>query len=77
MFNFETFGKILLIIGTLIIISGILLIFWPKIPFLGKLPGDFLIQKGNFQFFFPLVTCLIISVVLTIIINLIIRWLGK
>jgi hypothetical protein len=77
MFNFETFGKILLIIGTLIIISGILFIFWPKIPFLGKLPGDFLIQKGNFQFFFPLVTCLIISVVLTIVINLIIRWLGK
>ncbi|MCK4402964.1 MAG: DUF2905 domain-containing protein [Dehalococcoidia bacterium] len=39
---------------------------------MGKLPGDILVQKGNLQFFFPIVTCLIISILLTIILNFVI-----
>lgn len=77
MFNFETLGKYIILSGIFIIILGLLLTFWNKIPFLGKLPGDIFIEKGNFQFFFPIVTCIIVSVVLTIIINIIIRFIGK
>ncbi len=77
MLNFGTFGKLLILAGILIIIVGLLLVFWNKIPFLGKLPGDIFIEKGNFRFIFPVVTCLVISLVLTMIVNVIIRFFGK
>ena len=70
-------GKILLILGGIIIIIGLVLVFSHHIPFLGKLPGDIVVKKGNFSFYFPLVTFLIISIVLTIIINVVLRLIGK
>ena len=70
-------GKILLFCAIALAISGLLLLLGRKIPFLRRLPGDILVQKGNFRFFFPVVTCLLLSIVLTIVINLIIRLLGK
>jgi hypothetical protein len=77
MSNFENLGKFLILAGAFIVVSGLLVMFWSKIPFLGRLPGDIFWQKGNFRLFFPLVTCLAISAILTIIINLIIRFWGK
>jgi len=68
-------GKVLILGGTFLVFSGLLLIFWQRIPFLGKLPGDIFIQKGNLQFFFPIVTCLVISALLTIVVNIIINLL--
>lgn len=62
-------GKILILVGAFFAFFGLLLVFWQKIPLLGKLPGDILVQEGNFQFFFPIVTCLIISISLTIVLN--------
>ena len=70
-------GKILLIAGGIIILLGLLLIFGQHIPFFGKLPGDIEIRKDNFTFYFPLVTFLILSVVLTIILNIIFFFLKK
>lgn len=70
-------GKILLIVGGVIIIAGLILVFSGHIPFLGKLPGDIIVKKDNFTFYFPVVTMIIVSVVLTIIINIIIRLIGK
>ena len=70
-------GKILLIVGGVIIILGLILIFSGHIPFLGKLPGDIIIKKENFTFYFPIVTMIIVSVVLSIVISLIIRFIGK
>jgi Protein of unknown function (DUF2905). len=60
-------GKYLVIVGLLIAAVGILL--WSGVgrSWLGKLPGDFNYTKGNFSFHFPIVTCLIISVVLTLL----------
>ena len=66
-------GKILLIIGGMIVLAGLVILIFGKTGFIGKLPGDILIQKGNFTFYFPLVTFLILSIVLTIIVNVIIR----
>ena len=66
-------GKFLLIIGTVIVVAGLILIFAGKSGFLGKLPGDIIIRKGNFTFYFPFVTFLLISIVITVIVNLFIR----
>ncbi len=66
-------GKLLILAGIFILAIGLLLTFWSRIPYLGKLPGDIFIQRGNFRFFFPIVTTLLISVLLTIIVNIVIR----
>ena len=61
--------KILIILGTIILIIGILYPYIKKLGF-GQLPGDMIFKSGNSTFFFPIVTCIIISLILTIIINL-------
>ena len=68
-------GKVLILGGTFLVFSGLLLVFWQRIPFVGKLPGDIFFQKGNLQFFFPIMTCLAISALLTIVVNIIINLL--
>lgn len=70
-------GKILLIAGGVIVVVGLLLVFSQHIPFLGKLPGDIFIKKDNFSFYFPIVTMLIVSIALTIIINVILYFWNK
>jgi len=71
--DLQGIGKILILGGGFLVFLGSLLFFWQRIPFLGKLPGDIFLQRGSFQFFFPIVTCIIISIVLTIILNLVFR----
>ena len=75
--DMESIGKILLIAGGAIILLGLLIIFSSHIPFIGKLPGDIIIKKDNFTFYFPIVTFLLIGIVLSIIISIIIRLTGK
>jgi len=60
-------GKVLIIIGLVIAGIGILLVLTPNVPWLGKLPGDILIKKDNFKFYFPVTTCIIISIILTLL----------
>lgn len=60
-------GKILIFIGSILVVVGLLINFLPKIPFLGKLPGDIRIEKENFTFYFPIVTCLLLSAILSLI----------
>ena len=61
--------KILIILGIIILIIGLLYPYIKKLGF-GQLPGDMIFKSGNSTFFFPIVTCIIISLILTIIINL-------
>ena len=63
-------GKMFLVFGALFILIGFLLQFLGKVPGLGRLPGDLYIRKGSFTFYFPVVTSLLISLVLSLIINL-------
>lgn len=63
-------GKILIAAGILLLALGLLLLLSDKIPFLGKLPGDIFIKKGKFTIYFPIVTCIILSIVITLLINL-------
>ena len=60
-------GKILIIMGLCIVLIGIIFMIIDKVPFLGKLPGDIRIQKENFSFYFPITTCIVISIVLSLI----------
>ena len=66
-------GRLLIILGALILIVGLALTFGPRIPFLGRLPGDIAIDRGNVHFYFPIVTSLILSLILTVILNLFFR----
>lgn len=63
-------GRLLILLGTLLIGVGVLVVVVGKIPGLGRLPGDILIRKGDFTFYFPLATCLVISVILTLLFSL-------
>jgi len=60
-------GKLLIVIGLLIAGGGCALLFAGKIPWLGRLPGDIFYRGKNFSFYFPLMTSLIVSVILTLI----------
>jgi len=62
------FGKILVMLGFIIVGVGILFMYSDKIPFVGRLPGDISIKKENFQVYVPITTSIIISIVLSLII---------
>jgi len=64
---FHELGKALLIFGAAAAVIGLILMAAPKIPWLGRLPGDILLKREGFRFFFPLGTCLLVSVVLTVL----------
>jgi uncharacterized protein HemY len=67
----ESLGKILVIFGVIIVIVGVILMFFDKIPVIGKLPGDIKIEKDNFKFYFPITTCIIISIIVNLVLFLI------
>lgn len=66
-------GKLLIGMGIILVIIGVIFLWGNKIPFLGKLPGDIYIRRGHFYFYFPLSTCLIVSLVLTLILTIFFR----
>ena len=60
-------GRALVIVGAVIAVVGIVLMLAGRVPWIGRLPGDIHIQRGNFTFYFPLATSLLLSVVLTLL----------
>jgi hypothetical protein len=58
------FGIVLAILGTILLVAGH---FSGKVPWLGRLPGDISIERGNWKFYFPLGTSILISIILTLI----------
>ncbi len=63
----EYIGKFLVILGIIIIALGGLLLLSGKIPWVGRLPGDIIIHRKNFTFYFPLATSILLSLLLTLI----------
>ena len=66
-------GKLLIVVGLVIVVIGLAFTLGPRIPFLGRLPGDIAVNRGNVHFYFPIVTCLLLSVLATLILNLFFR----
>jgi DUF2905 family protein len=66
-------GRTLVVLGGLVVLVGLALMLVPNVPWLGKLPGDILVKRERFTVYFPIVTCLVLSVVLTLIVNLFFR----
>ncbi|MFA4989915.1 MAG: DUF2905 domain-containing protein [Candidatus Omnitrophota bacterium] len=63
----QDIARTLIIFGVILIAVGIFLFFMQKIPLVGRLPGDIYIQKKNFSFYFPLATCILISIILSLL----------
>ncbi len=66
-------GRLLVVFGVLLALAGVVLMLVDRVPFLGRLPGDIHVQRGNWTFYFPLATSLLLSVVLTLALYLINR----
>lgn len=65
--GFGALGKMLILLGVLIIVMGLLLLLGEKIPWIGRLPGDIVLKKEKFTFYFPLTTSILISIILTLL----------
>ena len=63
-------GRILIYLGLFLVILGIAFTLIGRIPWLGHLPGDITIERERFTFYFPLATCLIISIILSLVLYL-------
>jgi uncharacterized protein HemY len=64
-------GKLLIVFGTVIVLAGVVLLGAGRIPWIGRLPGDINIQRGNWSLHFPIATSLLLSALLTVILYLI------
>ncbi len=64
-------GRILIILGAVLIAAGLVILGVQKLPFLGKLPGDILIKRERYTFYFPIATSIIISILVSLILYLI------
>ncbi len=60
-------GKTLIFVGLLLAIVGFVFIYGNKIPFIGRLPGDIAVERKNYSFYFPVSTCIAISVIISFI----------
>lgn len=69
----ESLGRLLILIGVIVIAVGALLVVFGKLPWIGRLPGDIVLKREGFTLYFPVVTMLLLSIILTILFNL----LGK
>ena len=66
----EPLGKSLVLIGISIVLIGVLIWGLSSLPYIGRLHGDIYVRRGNFTFYFPLATCILISVIATILFSL-------
>lgn len=64
-------GRLLILFGVIAIAVGVAIVWLPKVPLLGKLPGDFLFRRGSTTIYVPLATSIVVSIVLTVLLNLV------
>ena len=60
-------GKLLIVSGLLVALAGVALVLAGRVPWIGRLPGDFEVHRGHWTFYFPLATSILVSVVLTLV----------
>lgn len=66
-------GKIVIVAGVVLTVVGVLMLLAPKLPFIGKLPGDLYFKRDGVSFYFPLATSIIVSVILSLVISFLFR----
>jgi len=72
----SNWGKYIIVFGLFIVLAGIIIYFFhDKLTWIGRLPGDIRVERPNVRFYFPLATMLLLSLLLTLIINIVKRWL--
>jgi len=69
----EPIGRALVVIGVFITVLGAIMLVTPRVPWLGRLPGDIVIQRDDLTIYIPITTMLIVSVVLSVVLSLISR----
>lgn len=74
MTEFGALGRLLIVLGLALAILGAAMAWGPRVPWLGRLPGDFVFGGGNWRVHLPLGTCLVLSVVLSLLLRL---WFRK
>ena len=70
----QQLGWMLVLLGGMILLVGVVMLVFPSIPWLGRLPGDIVIQGKGWRVYFPLATSLLLSVVLSVVLTLLARW---
>lgn len=71
--DFSEIGKFLLLTGVILSAVGIIILAGMKLPFIGRLPGDIHFMKNNFSIHIPIVSCVIISLIITVLFNIFMR----
>lgn len=64
-------GRALIVLGIVVIVLGVVLVLFDRVPWIGRLPGDIHVQRGNWTFYFPLGTSILLSLILTLVLWLI------
>jgi hypothetical protein len=77
MSGFEGLGRLLVFAGIFLVIAGLIFVFWSRIPYLGRLPGDIVVQKEGLSVYIPLVSSILISLALTVTVNIAIRFFNR
>ena len=72
----QELGRVLIVFGAVVVLVGVALLFADRVPFLGRLPGDIVVRKGGFTLYAPIVSGLILSLVVTLVLNLLSRRQG-
>ena len=73
----DTVGRMLLVVGLVLAGLGVVVILGARLPLLGRLPGDISWRWSGGSFYFPIVTCLILSILLSVVLNIILRILNR
>ena len=66
----QELGRLLVVVGAIALLAGVVLMLAPRIPWLGRLPGDIVINRGPVSVYFPVATSIVISIILTLLLNL-------
>jgi hypothetical protein len=74
---YGSIGKILILLGVLLIVMGAIFLVLNKAGLLGRLPGDIHIRRENLDFHFPLATCIVASIILSLLLGAFFRWFKK
>lgn len=65
MADLQPFGRVLVVLGIALVVAGVLLSLGGRLPWLGRLPGDFVVERPGFRFYFPLATSILLSLLVT------------